>query len=98
SGDGGGGGGEAMARGGVGGNRAGASLRDQFFAYGLNFNVGATVASADFENTGKFDILTGASAGAPEYRVVKGTATGTQPPALFEGIPSDLLGGVAVGA
>src|SRR5262249_31193888 len=79
-------------------NHPEARLRDQFFAYGLNFNVGATVASADFENTGKFDILTGASAGAPEYRVVKGTATGTQPPALFEGIPSDLLGGVAVGA
>jgi hypothetical protein len=79
-------------------SHADTSLRDQFFAYGLNFNVGATVASADFEGTGKFDILTGASAGAPDYRVVKGTATGTQPPALFEGLPSDLQGGIAVGA
>jgi hypothetical protein len=79
-------------------NHPEASLRDQFFAYGLNFNIGATVASADFENTGKFDILTGASAGAPHYRVVKGNATGVQPPALFEGLPADLNGGIAVGA
>jgi hypothetical protein len=64
----------------------------------LNFNIGAAVASADFEGTGKFDILTGASAGAPHYRVVKGNATGTMPPALFEGIPSDLQGGIFVGA
>jgi hypothetical protein len=75
-----------------------ASLRDQFFAYDLDFNIGVAVASADFENTGKFDILTGASAGAPHYRVVKGNATGTQPPALFDGIPGDLQGGIFVGA
>ena len=56
------------------------------------------MASADFENDGKYDILTGASAGAPHYRVVKGNATGIQPPALFEAIPSDLQGGIAVGA
>jgi hypothetical protein len=56
------------------------------------------VASADFENTGKLDILTGASAGAPHYRVVKGNATGVQPAALFEGLPADLNGGIAVGA
>jgi hypothetical protein len=76
----------------------GASQRDQFFAYGLNFNIGAAVASADFEGTGKFDILTGASAGSPNYRVVKGDATGTQPPALFEGFAQDIEGGIAVGA
>jgi hypothetical protein len=75
-----------------------ASLRDQFFAYGLNYNIGVAVASADFENTGKFDILTGASAGSPHYRVVKGNATGIKPPALFEAIPGDLQGGIAVGA
>jgi hypothetical protein len=79
-------------------NHPEASLRDQFFAYGLNFNIGAAVATADFENTGKFDILTGASAGSPHYRVVKGNATGVQPPALFEGMPADLHGGIAVGA
>jgi hypothetical protein len=79
-------------------NPTGASQLDQFFAYGLNFNIGAAVAAADFENDGKYDILTGASAGAPHYRVVKGNATGIQPPALFEAIPSDLQGGIAVGA
>jgi streptogramin lyase len=79
-------------------NHPQASLRDEFFAYALNFNVGATVASADFENTGKCDILTGASAGSPQYRVVRGNATGVQPPALFEGIPGDLQGAITVGA
>jgi hypothetical protein len=90
--------GNAIANGTFNNANPDASLRDQFFAYDLNFDVGAAVASADFENNGKFDILTGASAGTPHYRVVKGTATGTLPPALFEGIPSDLQGGIAVGA
>jgi hypothetical protein len=76
----------------------GASQRTQFFAYRLNFNIGAAVASADFEGTGKFDILTGASAGSPEYRVVQGNATGIQPPALFDGFAQDIEGGVALGA
>src|SRR5262249_25174248 len=71
---------------------------DQFFAYELNFNVGARVGAADFDNDGKAEILTGASVGSPHYRVVKGNATGTVPPALFEGIPSDLEGGIYVGA
>jgi hypothetical protein len=70
---------------------------NQFFAYGLNFNTGVSVAAADFENTGKFDLLTGATT-APHYRAVRGNATGTLPPALFEGILSDLQGGIAVGA
>jgi hypothetical protein len=50
------------------------------------------------ESTGQFDILTGASAGEPHYWVVRGNATGVTPPALFEGIPADLQGGIAVGA
>jgi hypothetical protein len=56
------------------------------------------VAAADFESNGHFDILTGASSGSPHFRVVKGNATGTVPPALFEGIPSELQGGISVGA
>src|SRR5262249_52795039 len=72
--------------------------RDQFFAYCLQYSVGATVAAADFEGTGKDDILTGAAQGAPAYRVVRGDASGIQPPALFEGIASDFQGGITVGA
>jgi hypothetical protein len=75
-----------------------AGLLDQFFAYDLQFNVGAAVAAADFENTGQLDILTGASRGAPHYRVVKGNATGVKPPALFERIIPDIQGGISVGA
>ncbi len=76
-----------------------ASVMNQFFAYDLQFNIGARVAAADIEGTGKFDILTGASAGTPHYRIVKGNATGTKPAAVknIEGIPSDLQGGVFVG-
>jgi hypothetical protein len=71
---------------------------DSFFAYDLNFNVGANVGAADFDGDGKADVLTGASVGSPHYRVVKGDATGTLPPAIFEGLPTNLHGGVAVAA
>jgi hypothetical protein len=90
--------GKAIASGVFDGNHPEHSQLDQFFAYGLDFNVGAAVAAADFESTGQFDILTGASAGEPHYRVVRGNATGVTPPALFEGIPADLQGGISVGA
>ena len=82
----------------LGGGRA--NLVDQFFAYNLNGNIGVTVAAADFEGSGKADILTGAAGGAPHYRVVSGTAQGILPPSVngLEGIPSDLQGGIAVGA
>jgi hypothetical protein len=79
-------------------NPDGASQLTQFFAYDLASNVGAAVAAADFESTGQADILTGASSGSPHYPVVRGNATGTLPPALFEGIPTDLQGGISVGA
>jgi hypothetical protein len=79
-------------------NPSGSSLLTQFFAYDLNFNVGAAVGAGDFNGDGKAEILTGASAGAPHYRVVAGNATGTKPPALFQGIPGDIVGGIAVAA
>jgi hypothetical protein len=77
-----------------------ASQIGQFFAYGLNFNVGTTVGAADIENNGHADILTGAAAGSPHFRVVRGDATGVEPPAVngIEGLPTDLQGGVSVGA
>jgi hypothetical protein len=79
-------------------NNPDASVITSFFAYDLQFNVGVAVAAADFEGTGKFDILTGASVGSPHYRIVKGNATGTKPPAVLEGIPPDIKGGILVGA
>jgi hypothetical protein len=38
--------------------------------------------------------------GAPHYRIIKGTATGTTPPSVngLEGIPPDIKGGIDVGA
>jgi hypothetical protein len=77
---------------------AGASPLDQFFAYDLDLNIGVTLASADFDMEGKAEILTGASRGAPHYRVVPGNATGIKPPALFEGFAPGIVGGITVGA
>ncbi len=75
-------------------------ILNEFFAYGINFDIGARIAAADFENNGHFDILTGASAGNPHYRIVKGNSTGIVPPSVsgIEGIPSDIMGGIFVGA
>jgi hypothetical protein len=92
--------GQAIANGTFNSANPTASQLTQFFAYGLNFNIGASVSAADFLASGQSAIVTGASAGAPHYRVVHGNATGTQPPALngIEGIPADLQGGIFVGA
>jgi hypothetical protein len=74
------------------------SVVDSFFAYQQNFDIGAAVAAADVENNGKFDILTGSAEGSSHFRVVRATSTGIQPPALYEGIPTDLGAGITVGA
>jgi hypothetical protein len=73
-----------------------AYVLDQFFAYALQGNVGVVVGAADFDGSGKADILTGAT-GTPHYRVISGTATGTNPPAILEGVSSELQGGICVG-
>ncbi|HEV3204865.1 MAG TPA: choice-of-anchor Q domain-containing protein, partial [Gemmataceae bacterium] len=54
-----------------------AALLTQFFAYGLNFNVGANVAAGDVNNDGFPDIVTGASAGNPHVKVYNGRAIAT---------------------
>ena len=76
-----------------------AALQDSFYAYDPSLNIGVNVAAADFENNGFFDILTGANAGAPHYRLVKGFATGVMPSAVngIGAIPFDFQGGVSVG-
>jgi hypothetical protein len=77
-----------------------AHLLDQFFASNsLSANVGVSVAAADFEGTGRFDILTGTTKVLPTYRVVKGNATGIQPAAVngIDAIATDLTGGLFVG-
>jgi hypothetical protein len=53
------------------------SLVTSFFAYGLNFNIGANVAVGSVANSGFADIVTGASAGNPQIKVYSGKAIGT---------------------
>jgi FG-GAP repeat protein len=60
----------------------GASLLAQWFAYGLNFNIGANVAVGDVAANGYSDVVTGATAGNPHVKVYRGKdiATGTFDP------------------
>jgi hypothetical protein len=89
--------GRDIARGTLDPSRPAASQIDQFFAFTLGYDAGVTVGAADLERNGHADILTGFTA-QPIYRVVKATAQGVAPPAVFEGLPPDLNGGIAVGA
>ena len=50
----------------------GASLLQQWFAYGLQFNVGATVAVGPITGSGFADIVTGATQGNPHVKVYRG--------------------------
>jgi lysophospholipase L1-like esterase len=63
-------------------NPGGSSLLASFFAYGLNFNVGANVAVGDVEHNGYADVVTGTTAGNPEVHVYRGKdiATGSLNP------------------
>jgi hypothetical protein len=74
------------------------TVLSEFFAYALNFNVGARVGAADFDGDDQAEILTGPSVGSPHFRAVKADSTGIVPPALFEAIPPDLTGGIYVAA
>jgi uncharacterized protein YkwD len=55
-------------------NPNGSSLLAQWFAYGLNFNVGAFVAVGHSQNNAYGDVITGASAGNPDVKVFDGRA------------------------
>ena len=90
--------GQAMANRTFNGGNADASLLTSFYAYDLGQNVGASVAAVEVD-VGPAEILTGASKGAPHYRVVHGLASGIQPPADhgIDAIASDIRGGILVG-
>jgi serralysin len=90
--------GRAIANGTFNPGNPNASVLDDFFAYGLNQNIGVSVGAADFESNGSWDILTGNTTGTPNYRVVRGTASGIMPPAVFEGTLSGFSQGISVGA
>jgi hypothetical protein len=73
----------ATAQDGPGSNPPAMTTKADFFAYGLNFNVGATVAAGDLYHSGYADIVTGATIGNPHVKVYRGMniATGTFDPA-----------------
>jgi hypothetical protein len=73
------------------------SQLDQFFAFDTRFTTGAAVGSADFNGDGKADFLTGATDGAPDYRVIDAGASGVNPPALQENLSTTIDGGLNVG-
>jgi uncharacterized delta-60 repeat protein len=53
---------------------ASSSMLAQFFAFGLNFNVGATVAVGDTNGDGFADVIAGSSVGNPQVKVYDGRA------------------------
>jgi serralysin len=65
---------------------------DQFFAFDPKYHTGVSLAAADFTGNGRASLLTAASTGAPDYRLVDGLrSTGTLPPSL-NGIDATLPG------
>jgi hypothetical protein len=90
--------GQALANGTFKQNSPDASLLTNFFAYESSLGSGVRISASDFNGDNKADILTGTTINKPNYRVVKGNATGTKPTAILEGIGLDLKGGVTVGA
>jgi uncharacterized protein (TIGR03118 family) len=100
--------GQAIARRTLSPHNPDASLRASFFAFGLNQNVGASVAAGDTTGTGFDDIITGASAGSSQVKVFSGKAIGdgtfqnSTPDAhrldQFFATDAQIAGGVEVGA
>jgi len=91
--------GQAIAGGTFNGDSADGSLLDQFFAYDLQFNVGAVVGAADFSGDGRDEVITGPTRGNPHYRVVPISEGGILPPSYngLEGILAGFVGGIYVG-
>lgn len=74
--------GRAIAMGSFSSSNPDASLLTQFFAYGLQFNVGVNVAVGDIEGNGYADIVTAATVGNPHVKVYSGRsiAASVNPP------------------
>ncbi len=81
-------------------NPTGSSQLAQWFAYGLNFNVGANVAIGDMNGDGFGDVITGASSGNPHVKVYSGNllALGNVNASLLAQFFASTPGGVTVGA
>jgi hypothetical protein len=90
--------GQAIARGTFNPAAPDLSLMAQCFPFDLGVNNGATVAAADFENTGTADLLVGSTQDPATFRLLRGSAAGFDPPAVFEASPPGFQGGLFVGA
>ena len=90
--------GRAIANHTFNGSHPEANQTTQFFAYDTGIGMGVSVGAADFEANGHFDILTGNTAGAGHYKVLRAGTTGVNPPGVMEGLPADLRSGLCVGA
>jgi hypothetical protein len=80
------------------------TLVASFFAYDVNFTGGIRVASADTDNDGKAEIVTGAGVGGgPHVRIFKSTGSPEAAPtqlynSFLPGIPGTFTGGLYVAA
>jgi hypothetical protein len=90
--------GKAIADGTFGGSEPDEHLLTQFFAFDLDDTIGVSVAAGDFQGSGTVEILTGATSGPGAFRVVRGDASGVKPPALLEGLSTNIEDGLNVGA
>jgi hypothetical protein len=90
--------GRASTTGGLTADTADAHVLDDFFAYPLGSDIGTTVAAADFESTGHFDILTGATQGPATFQVLRANGTAVGPATVFQGTLAGFPAGIFVGA
>jgi V8-like Glu-specific endopeptidase len=57
---------------GLAGGATESAVVSQFFAYGLQFNVGANVSAGDFDKDGFAEVVTAATAGNPHVKIYDG--------------------------
>jgi hypothetical protein len=69
--------GQAISAGGMWNSDSNACVIAQWFAYGLQYNVGTFLAVADLDGSGYADIITGASVGNPHVKIYNGRGIAT---------------------